>query len=90
MASSPDYTSYVPLIGIPLVVTNSALTQACAVGSVPDLRFVNIKNMSPQQEITLGDDTWKVFPQLRQADWLNGLTELMPSSGYYGLAFKKI
>lgn len=88
--SQPGYTSFVPMLGIPLIVTNAGFTLACAIGSIPDLRVVNITGMSPQQELSLGSDVWKVFPQLRQTAWADGRINEAPSSGQFGLAFKKI
>lgn len=32
------------------------------VGKVPNMRLLNIRGLSPGDEITLGSDTWKVFP----------------------------
>lgn len=88
--SAPGYTSFVPMLGIPLIFVNSVFSLACAVGSVPDLRVLNMTGMSPQQELALGSDTWKVFPQLRQADWSSSLVTEAPSSGQYAFAVKKI
>lgn len=85
-----EYSTYVPMIGIPLIVWNETRTQACCVGSVPDLRLCNLSGLSPQQELNLGDDVWKVFPQLRQTNWADSVVNLAPSSGQYGCAFKKI
>lgn len=87
---APDYSTFVPMMGVPLIGVNDALTLACVVGMMPDIRVINLQGLSPQQELSLGDDVWKVFPQLRQADWVQGMNELLPSSGQFGLAFKKI
>lgn len=86
----PGYTSFVPMLGMPLVFTNLALTQYCAVGSMPDIRMINLTGLSPQQELSLGSDVWKVFPLMRQSGWQQSLMELAPSSGQYGIALKKI
>jgi hypothetical protein len=90
MMSAPGHTPYVPMIGIPLMATNVAKTQACAVGSVPDIRVINLTNMAPQQEIVLGADTWKVFPMLRQTPWTDVKVVDAASSGQWGIALKKI
>lgn len=88
--SQPGYTSFVPMLGIPLIFGNVGKTLACAVGSIPDMRIINLTGMSPQQELALGSDTWKVFPQLRQSSFGDAINTEAPSSGQFGLAFKKI
>lgn len=36
------------------------------VGVAPDLRLVNLANYAPGDSITLGTDTWRVFPQVKR------------------------
>jgi len=36
-------------------------------GEVPDIRFLNGKNLEPAEELVLGSDTWKTFPWARKA-----------------------
>lgn len=90
--SAPGYSPYVPMLGIPIIAISANNAQACAIGSVPDLRLINLSSLTPQQEFTLGADVWKVFPQLRQTSWsesnANGF--LLPTSGQFGIALKKV
>lgn len=37
-------------------------------GQMPDVRGINIKNYANEQEITVGGDTWVVFPSYRRKD----------------------
>lgn len=53
--------------------------------SIPDLRAVNIKAFTDAQEITIGSDTWVVFPLTKR-----GINTGYESCGNHGLAYKKI
>jgi len=50
-------------------------------GVVPDLRFVWLDGVEPEQQLTLGSDNWVCFPVIQK----NGATGT-PNSGLYGLA----
>jgi len=89
-SAAPAWAQNVPLFGLPLVAINSANTQACCVGSVPDFRLVNMQGMSPQQEIAITSDTWKIFPVIRQDEWSNSRVHGNIRGGQYGFAIKKI
>jgi hypothetical protein len=56
-------------------------------GAQPDVAVVNIKNLSPEDEITIGSDTWKVFPWVRKQFDQDGVNE---ESWNAGIAYKKI
>lgn len=58
------------------------------IGTVRDLRYINIQQLQPGQEITLGADTWKVFPWHEKHPW--NTNDGLPSSGYYGWAYRKV
>lgn len=88
--AAPDYTSFVPMLGVPLIACNTGASLACAVGMIPDIRVINLTGLAPQQELALGVDTWKVFPQFRQTAWADGRVNEAPSSGHFGLALRKI
>lgn len=59
-------------------------------GAFPNVRYLNIANFAPGQEITIGTDTWKVFPMLRKGvgTWGNPAGNI-PYSNNHGYAFKK-
>ena len=59
------------------------------VGDAPDMRLLNIKNNNPKDEITIGSDTWKVFPMISNNPNINIGNSPNPSSGGYALAFRK-
>jgi hypothetical protein len=58
-------------------------------GYSTNARYVNLYALQSRQEITLGSETWKVFPLLAKSG-----TDLSSSptvqSGYYGIAYKKV
>ena len=59
-------------------------------GAFPNVRYLNIANFAPGQEITIGTDTWKVFPMLRKGVGTSGSTSGdIPYSDNHGYAFKK-
>jgi hypothetical protein len=58
------------------------------VAQVPDVFRVNMKNLDAEEEITVGSDTYIVFPMINK-DSANTLDN-EGYSGYEGLAYKKI
>lgn len=58
------------------------------VGSVPDLRLLNIQNFAAKDEITIGSDTWKIFPLIQKSlPW--NINNAPASSGPYAVALLK-
>ena len=55
-------------------------------GWQPDVRSLNMKNFEPQAEITVGADTWVVFPHVRKQNVGGTINE----SHNLGIAYKKI
>jgi len=55
------------------------------VGYLSQVRYVNNYGLQDRQEITLGSDTWIVFPMTEKASNVNQYL-----SGSYGLAYKKV
>ena len=55
-------------------------------GEFPDVRFLNISNLNPGDELNLGTDTWKIFPVFAK-----DYTLLSSAISYdYGLAYRKV
>lgn len=83
-AGSSVYTGRAPLIPLILAVDrgNSLWSD---IGQPADVRLVRIDNMEPGQELTLGTDTWVVFPVCRK----NGAAGLQ-NSGNAGFAYRKV
>ncbi len=54
-------------------------------GNIPDIRGIDIFNFSAEQEITIGSDTWIVFPQTIRTE-----ANIVDRSYYQGFAYKKV
>ncbi len=85
-------TGGVPLTTLPLIYSNGS--NYVFLGSLPDLRLVNMGSLSPAQEIVYGSDTWMVFPMKqkgeRAATNYGANPEPRCNSIEYGFAFKKV
>jgi len=56
-------------------------------GHAPGARFVNLEGYAPGAELTIGPDTWQVFPMRQKQD--PALRDNTPNSGHYGVAYLK-
>lgn len=54
-------------------------------GHMPDVRILNIRNFTPGEEVTIGSDTWVVFPMSIRTTAL-----VSNRSQYMGVAYKKV
>lgn len=88
MTHSPSgFNGVAPLFPV-ILGGKTSLSRNFFIGECPDVRFINITNLSPGQEIVYGPDTWKVFPFKRKS--VNPVPSNEFSSGVYGIAYKKI
>jgi hypothetical protein len=58
------------------------------VGTLPDVYYVNMADFSPGETITIGSDSYVVFP-VCNSDIVNTV-DTDPYSGYFGIAYKVI
>lgn len=58
------------------------------VGVVIGTRACSVAKLEPEQEVTIGDETWVVFPWLRKLA-MNNVSNWPPSTGNYGWAVRK-
>ena len=58
-------------------------------GVVKDLRLVWLQPFAVGQEVTLGPDTWKLFPMTRRSN-LQNTADSLPNSWQLGYAYRKI
>jgi len=89
--SPSDFNQLTPLLPI-MVHIRRASGLTSLIGFAKDIRFLNIKNLAPGELITIGSDEWLVFPLIQKtATWgsTTDPTRLIPSSGNYGLAYKR-
>ncbi len=79
--------AYKPLIPIDIIYIDQATTPDtwCWLGHQRDVAIVNMKNLTAGQEITVGADTWKVFPWVRKQYLLTNTEE----SWNAGWAYRK-
>lgn len=78
---------YIPLIPLPVIyLVNTAPIDWYPIGFAPDIRMIQMANINPAAEFTVGADTWKVFPLVRKANLQNNQEE----SRNCGIAYKKI
>ncbi len=54
-------------------------------GNVPDIRGIDMFNFSAGQEVTIGSDTWVIFPQVRRTE-----DNIVGRTYYAGVAYKKV
>lgn len=74
-----------PFIPLSLYVERAVGNIYSYVGDVLDMRWVNLANNSPKDEIPIGGDTWKLFPVISKQPF-GGATA---ATNNYGFAFRK-
>ena len=88
LRSPNTFNGVAPMIPIPFFAERAVGNIYSFVGDAPDIRFVNMKNNNAKDEITIGSDTWKLFPVISNSPTIN--TGGAAASSYpYGLAFLK-
>lgn len=78
-------TGHIPMYPLGYFVRDFTNSFLYFIGNFPDIRGIDIFNLAPGQEITIGSDVWIVFPQTRRTeDNVNDRTY------YQGFAYKKV
>jgi hypothetical protein len=79
--------AYKPLVEIPVIWrdTSTAPDTWQWLGVMPDVALINIRNLNAGDEITLGAETWKVFPWVRKQFLQNDTEETRNA----GVAYRK-
>lgn len=78
------------LFPVPCFVERAVGNVYAYVGDAPDLRILNMKNSNPKDELTIGSDTWKIFPVISNNPLINQSgSPNGPSSGNYAYAYRK-
>lgn len=78
-------TGHVPLVPMSLFVRDFTNDYVYYLGELPDVRHVDMRNFSAAQEVTIGSDTWVLFPQVRRTE-----TNVVGRTFYSGFAYKKV
>jgi hypothetical protein len=79
---------FVPLIPIPVWWRNITPTpnQYMLLGFAPDVYHIQMANLTPGQEFTIGGDTFKVFPAIRKQNTSSAVEE----SKNCGIVYRKV
>lgn len=89
LRSPNTFNGLTPLLPVPIFLERAVGNIYSFAGMVPDFRVINILNVNPKDEITIGSNVWKLFPVCaKTATWSTGSTTIK-SSGPYGMAFLK-
>jgi hypothetical protein len=76
---------------IPYYLTkNRPSNKLSLIGELPHLRHVMLHNLNPGDTLTLGSDSWIVFPWIQRStsDKYNGTAPLLGESGVMGIALR--
>lgn len=86
-----DLNNFKPLQPIPFFVRNVQPNPDIMIlaGYPPDIRYINLEGLTVGQEITVGSDTWIVFPITRK--YYTSDTSYNQEQSYnWGVAYKKV
>lgn len=79
------FNQLVPFIPISQYLERLVGGIASYVGDVPDMRWLSIVNNNPKDEVTIGSDTWKLFPVISKQPFGSPTA----ATGNYAFAFRK-
>lgn len=92
MTLPQPYSGAIALGPLPVILLNgtTVAAQALHIGSFPNVRYCSMEGFNPADEVTMGSDTWMIFPMLRKTDFsrwglLGEITSVMS-----GFAYKKV
>ncbi len=77
-------TGHIPMYPITSFVRDFTSDFIYFLGNIPDVRGIDIKNFSAGQEVTIGSDTWVLFPQARRTE-----DNVVGRTYYSGIAYRK-
>lgn len=83
--SAGAQSGLIPTYPIWLFYRNRATNFVYALGSMPDVRGMNIRFFAAEDQITIGSDVWVIFPLQQRT-----LAAVQERSYYSGIAYKKI
>ena len=78
-------TGHLPMYPFALFLRDYTTSFIYFLGNMPDIRGINIFNFAEAQEITIGTDTWIVFPQAKRTE-----SNVIDRTYYQGFAYKKV
>lgn len=90
-SASTPWSGVSPMWSAPVIAQSNLSGNAlCYIGDYPNVRILDLTALTPQEELALSGDTWKLFPMLRQENWSTTNYNVGPSTGQLGIAYKKI
>lgn len=78
-------SGHIPLSPLAVFTRDFTNDFAYYLGEIPDIRLIEIRNFSAAQEVTIGSDTWVIFPQVRRTE-----DSVVGRTYYSGVAYKKV
>jgi hypothetical protein len=78
-------TGHIPLTPLAIFTRDFTNDFVYFLGNIPDIRMVDIFNFAAGQEVTIGSDTWVLFPQVRRTE-----DDVTGRTYYAGIAYKKV
>lgn len=88
-ARSPsEFNAITPFLPI-LVSVDRPSSMTSPLGYAPDLRYINMTNITPGETITIGGVEWMCFPLIQKTATYNNASSTTPSSGTFGFAYRK-
>lgn len=78
-------TGHIPMTPLAIFTRDFANDFCYFLGTVPDIRQIDIFNFAPGQEVTIGSDVWVLFPQVRRTE-----DNIIGRTYYAGIAYKKL
>ncbi len=86
--SPSEFNAITPLLPI-LVAVDRPSSMTSPIGYAPDLRYINVTNITPGETLTIGGVEWMCFPLIQKTATFNNSSSTIPSSGTFGLAYRK-
>lgn len=83
--SGGNTSGLIPMYPIGIYYRNLANSNCYWLGYQPAVRGINVRSFTPKQEITIGADTWTVFPVSERT-----LSATANRTYFQGIAYKKI
>jgi len=78
-------SGHIPLSPLAIFTWDHSNDFVYYLGELPDIRHIEIFNFSAEQEVTIGSDTWVIFPQVRRTE-----VSSRERTYYSGFAYKKV
>ncbi len=74
---------YVPMHSVAAYYRDPSNVRTQLIGYLPDVRVLNVRNFEPGQAVTVGADTWRMFPMSQRT-----VAQVAGRSQYVGIAYK--